>query len=291
MEPNEEGGEEPAPRDAYVLTQILKSMGLREYDDRVVPMLLELMYRYVSETLEDAKSYAEFANRGAAVQGKGGATAAASANANVQANMAPDVITADDVKLAIQTRTSYSFTQVPSREVMAQMAREQNAIPLPVLDTVRAGVQLPEQEFQLTAHNYQIRTRSGKPPAKSKAGVKTPSTRPPLPGNSSVGPEAQAMPGTSSPSVAPTTDGVKMSTSASVASQPAFADGAAPMEGVLSGTSAPVGGSSARVPARAPDQATASASNPTAETTARSKAEAAVTGPAKNENAMDTSDR
>mmetsp|Transcript_3352 Transcript_3352/g.9229 ORF Transcript_3352/g.9229 Transcript_3352/m.9229 type:complete len:325 (-) Transcript_3352:662-1636(-) len=135
MERKADGSAESVPRDAQVVASILKSMGVRQYDERVVPMLMELLYRYISETLEDAKSYADFAARGNG-----------------------DVIELDDIKIAIQGRVDVSFPQLPSRELLAQLARERNSEPLPALDNARPGVQLPPEADQLTSINYQIRT-------------------------------------------------------------------------------------------------------------------------------------
>jgi len=137
---------ENAPRDAQVIASILKSMGVRQYDERVVPMLMELLHRYVAETLEDAKSYSDFAAR---------------ANG--------DSIEVDDIKLAIQGRVGVAFPQLPSRELLAQLARERNSQPLPPIDNARPGVQLPPEADQLTSINYQIRTGGAKRSSTSAA--------------------------------------------------------------------------------------------------------------------------
>jgi transcription initiation factor TFIID subunit 9B len=51
------------PRDAKIVALILKSMGVEEYQPRVLNQFLEFMYRYVSEILQDASIYAEHSGR------------------------------------------------------------------------------------------------------------------------------------------------------------------------------------------------------------------------------------
>ena len=81
------------PRDARVVRELLRSMGLGEgeYEPRVVHQFLDLAYRYVGDVLGDAQVYADHAGK-------------------VQ-------IDADDVRLAIQAKVNFSFSQPPPREV------------------------------------------------------------------------------------------------------------------------------------------------------------------------------
>jgi histone H3/H4 len=82
---------ESMPRDANIISLILKQMDVYEYDTRVIPQLLEFSYRYVQEVLQDAQFYAEHAGR--------------------------TEICIDDVKLAIQAKVNLAFIAPPSREV------------------------------------------------------------------------------------------------------------------------------------------------------------------------------
>ncbi|RWW16818.1 hypothetical protein BHE74_00020459 [Ensete ventricosum] len=86
----EEAGE---PRDARVVKELLRSMGLGEgeYEPRVVHQFLELAYRYVVDVLSDAQVYADHASKTA--------------------------IDPDDVRLAIQSKVNFSFSQPPPREL------------------------------------------------------------------------------------------------------------------------------------------------------------------------------
>ena len=81
------------PRDARVIRELLRSMGLGEgeYEPRVVHQFLDLAYRYVGDVLGDAQVYADHAGK-------------------VQ-------LDADDVRLAIQAKVNFSFSQPPPREV------------------------------------------------------------------------------------------------------------------------------------------------------------------------------
>uniref|UniRef100_A0A7S3A6L5 Transcription initiation factor TFIID subunit 9 n=1 Tax=Rhodosorus marinus TaxID=101924 RepID=A0A7S3A6L5_9RHOD len=77
------------PKDAQVMAAILKAMGVESYEDRVVNQLMELLYRYVCEIIDEARGYCEYAGK--------------------------KEIGIEDVRLSIQSRISYSFTQPPSR--------------------------------------------------------------------------------------------------------------------------------------------------------------------------------
>ncbi|KAE8790171.1 hypothetical protein D1007_35499 [Hordeum vulgare] len=81
------------PRDARVVRELLRSMGLGEgeYEPRVVGQFLDLAYRYVGDVLGDAQVYADHA--------------------------AKPQIDADDVRLAIQANVNFSFSQPPPREL------------------------------------------------------------------------------------------------------------------------------------------------------------------------------
>ena len=85
-------GDEDLPRDAKIVKSLLKSMGVDDYEPRVIHQFLELWYRYVVDVLTDAQVYSEHASKPA--------------------------IDCDDVKLAIQSKVNFSFSQPPAREVI-----------------------------------------------------------------------------------------------------------------------------------------------------------------------------
>jgi len=122
------------PRDAKAIAAILKSMGVEDFEPRVVNMLMEFMHRYVSDVLQDAQVYASHANKSA--------------------------IDLDDVRLATQAKVNFGFTQPPPREVLLELAQNKNSIPLPLIPPEKqmrySGVLLPPDEYCLTAPNYQM---------------------------------------------------------------------------------------------------------------------------------------
>ncbi|AAD25788.1 Transcription initiation factor TFIID subunit 9 [Arabidopsis thaliana] len=122
-------GEEDVPRDAKIVKSLLKSMGVEDYEPRVIHQFLELWYRYVVEVLTDAQVYSEHASK-------------------------PN-IDCDDVKLAIQSKVNFSFSQPPPREVLLELAASRNKIPLPK-SIAGPGVPLPPEQDTLLSPNYQL---------------------------------------------------------------------------------------------------------------------------------------
>lgn len=123
-----EGGEEDMPRDAKIVKSLLKSMGVEEYEPRVVHQFLELWYRYVVDVLTDAQVFSEHSGK--------------------------SVIDSDDVKLAIQSKVNFSFSQPPPREVLLELARNRNKNPLPK-SIAAHGIPLPPERHTLISPNYQ----------------------------------------------------------------------------------------------------------------------------------------
>uniref|UniRef100_A0A7N0UN98 Transcription initiation factor TFIID subunit 9 n=1 Tax=Kalanchoe fedtschenkoi TaxID=63787 RepID=A0A7N0UN98_KALFE len=122
-------GDEDLPRDAKIVKTLLKSMGVDDYEPQVIHQFLELWYRYVVDVLTDAQVYSEHAGKTA--------------------------IDCDDVKLAIQSKVNFSFSQPPPREILLELARNRNKIPLP--KTIAGpGIPLPPDEDTLISPNYQL---------------------------------------------------------------------------------------------------------------------------------------
>ncbi|KAJ4842570.1 Transcription initiation factor TFIID subunit 9 [Turnera subulata] len=122
-------GDEDLPRDAKIVKSLLKSMGVEDYEPRVIHQFLELWYRYVVDVLTDAQVYSEHAGKAA--------------------------IDSDDVKLAIQSKVNFSFSQPPPREVLLELARNRNKIPLPK-SIAGPGIPLPPEQDTLILPNYQV---------------------------------------------------------------------------------------------------------------------------------------
>ncbi|XP_069842995.1 transcription initiation factor TFIID subunit 9-like [Dendropsophus ebraccatus] len=127
-----------APKDAQVMAQILKDMGITEYEPRVINQMLEFTYRYVTTILEDAKIYSSHAKK--------------------------NNIDADDVRLAIQCRTDQSFTSPPPRDFLLEISRQKNQTPLPLIKPY-AGPRLPPDRYCLTAPNYRLKNIQKKIPS------------------------------------------------------------------------------------------------------------------------------
>ncbi|XP_037605514.1 transcription initiation factor TFIID subunit 9 [Sebastes umbrosus] len=119
------------PKDAQVMIQILKDMGITEYEPRVINQMLEFTYRYVTTIIEDAKIYATHAKKSS--------------------------VDADDIKLAIQCRMDQSFTSPPPRDFLLEVARQKNQTPLPLIKPY-TGPRLPPDRYCLTAPNYRLKT-------------------------------------------------------------------------------------------------------------------------------------
>ncbi|KAL6509652.1 Transcription initiation factor TFIID subunit 9 [Orobanche gracilis] len=124
-----DGSEEDMPRDAKVVKELLKSMSVEDYEPRVVNQFLEFSYRYVVDVLTDAQVYSEHAGK--------------------------SMIDSDDVKLSIQSKVNFSFSQPPPREVLLELARSRNKVPLPK-SIAGPGIPLPPEQDTLISPNYQL---------------------------------------------------------------------------------------------------------------------------------------
>ncbi|KAK9955764.1 hypothetical protein ABG768_015619 [Culter alburnus] len=119
------------PKDAQVMMQILKDMGVTEYEPRVINQMLEFTYRYVTTIIEDAKIYSTHAKK--------------------------SIVDADDIRLAIQCRVDQSFTSPPPRDFLLDIARQKNQTPLPLIKPY-TGPRLPPDRYCLTAPNYRLKS-------------------------------------------------------------------------------------------------------------------------------------
>ncbi|NXG17653.1 TAF9 factor, partial [Grallaria varia] len=115
-----------APKDAQVMAQILKDMGITEYEPRVINQMLEFAYR-LNWAMGIYSSHAKKSS-----------------------------VDADDVRLAIQCRTDQSFTSPPPRDFLLDIARQKNQTPLPLIKPY-AGPRLPPDRYCLTAPNYRLK--------------------------------------------------------------------------------------------------------------------------------------
>ncbi|XP_006872511.1 PREDICTED: transcription initiation factor TFIID subunit 9-like [Chrysochloris asiatica] len=119
------------PKDTQMMAQILKDMGITEYEPRVINQMLEFAFRYVTTILDDAKIYSSHAKKA--------------------------TVDADDVRLAIQCRADQSFTSHPPRDFLLDIARQRNQTPLPLIKPY-SGPRLPPDRYCLTAPNYRLKS-------------------------------------------------------------------------------------------------------------------------------------
>lgn len=119
------------PKDAQVMSAILKDMGIIDYEPRVINQMLEFTYRYVTNILDDARLFSTHAKKRA--------------------------VDVDDVRLAIQMQADKSFTSPPPRDLLMEIARQKNSTPLPLIKA-NAGPRLPPDRYSLTACNYRFKS-------------------------------------------------------------------------------------------------------------------------------------
>ncbi|KAI8370027.1 transcription initiation factor IID, 31kD subunit-domain-containing protein, partial [Choanephora cucurbitarum] len=125
------------PRDARIVSLILQSLGVEDYDPKVVHQLLEFAHRYTSDVFQDSLVYAEHANK--------------------------TDIDLEDIQLAIQGRVNHSFTTPPPKEFLLELAQEKNKQPLPLIPE-KYGIRLPADKHCLTGINFSIVPDAPPPP-------------------------------------------------------------------------------------------------------------------------------
>uniref|UniRef100_A0A8C0NFF5 TATA-box binding protein associated factor 9 n=1 Tax=Canis lupus familiaris TaxID=9615 RepID=A0A8C0NFF5_CANLF len=113
---------EDTPKDAKMMAQIPKDVGMTKYEPRVINQMLEFAFQYVTTILDDAKIY--------------------SSHAKKAAGDAYDVL----------------FTSPPPRDFfLLDIARQRNQTPLPLIKPY-SGPRLPPDRYCLTAPNYRFKS-------------------------------------------------------------------------------------------------------------------------------------
>ncbi|KAG7205889.1 hypothetical protein KM043_007818 [Ampulex compressa] len=123
------------PKDAQVIMSIMKDMGITDYEPKVINQLLEFTYRYVTCILDDSRIYANHAKK--------------------------KFIDLDDVRLAVKMQLERTFTNPPPRDVLLDVARTKNNIPLPFVKP-NNGLRLPPDRYCLNATNYKLKNATKK---------------------------------------------------------------------------------------------------------------------------------
>uniref|UniRef100_A0A8C9QS06 Transcription initiation factor TFIID subunit 9 n=1 Tax=Spermophilus dauricus TaxID=99837 RepID=A0A8C9QS06_SPEDA len=122
MESGKMASPKSMPKDAQMMAQILKDMGITEYEPRVINQMLEFAFQYVTTILDDAKIYSSHAKKA--------------------------ILDADDVRLAIQCGRFFFLLDI---------ARQRNQTPLPLIKPY-SGPRLPPDRYCLTAPNYRLKS-------------------------------------------------------------------------------------------------------------------------------------
>ncbi len=116
MEEEQHLGGEGGPSEARLVALVLRSLGVRQWEAGVVPQLVEFVHRYARDVLLDAQVFCAHSHNTSTEDGAVGAA-----------------LGLDDVRLAIQCRVNYSFTQPPPREFLLELAQTKNCLPLPFM--------------------------------------------------------------------------------------------------------------------------------------------------------------
>ena len=137
-------GTAPQPLDASAMRRLLASMGVDDYQPRVVHQLLEFMQQYTADIFAESETLAEHAGRAGQLE-------------------------CEDVHLSARLRAAANQTSAP--QLMEWMARSRNREPLTA--PAVPNVQLPHPRLCLVEENYQLapRTRAAvAPPAGAGGG-------------------------------------------------------------------------------------------------------------------------
>lgn len=127
------------PQDVETIQQLLRSMGAEEYEPRVVNMLMDFMYSYTADVLQDAETFS---------------------SEYMIASKRPGQVDMASVMLAVQSRAAFNFAQPPPQDMLKDMASQINAVELEAVHQ-KPGLPLPDKD-QLTAPNYQYEPGAAK---------------------------------------------------------------------------------------------------------------------------------
>ncbi|KAK3095124.1 hypothetical protein FSP39_010616 [Pinctada imbricata] len=133
-----------SPRDAQVMGAILKDLGVADYEPRLINQMLEFVYRYVTDVLDDAKVYSNHASKKS--------------------------IDTEDVKLAVQCRMDHSFTTPPPKDLLMEVSKHKNGQVLPLIKPY-TGLRLPPDRYCLSSTNYKLAGQRTKKQSRIQIGL------------------------------------------------------------------------------------------------------------------------
>eukprot|EP00960_Hanusia_phi_P053694 762431-Hanusia_phi.AAC.2 len=131
----------PKIDDSERIVNILNSMGVYDFDNRVVQMLREILHRFNVDVIREAVWCARHR-----------------LGIKADDNTAPvPTVELQDLKLALEMKVQHyqEFAQRPDAEKLEEWAKTKNSIQLPNLPN-RPGIPLPMEKYCLNAPNFQI---------------------------------------------------------------------------------------------------------------------------------------
>jgi transcription initiation factor TFIID subunit 9B len=123
-----------APRDAKIISVILRSLGIEECEPKVITQLLEFAYKYTTDVLEDALLFAGHCNRSS--------------------------INMNDVKLSLQTKVGKHFVPPPPRQYLSDIAVSVNSKPLTSFEG-ESLLKVPPSSLALMNLDYEVLRKDG----------------------------------------------------------------------------------------------------------------------------------
>ncbi|XP_074107973.1 transcription initiation factor TFIID subunit 9-like [Cotesia typhae] len=120
-----------SPQMAVIIESIIKSMSIEDFDQSVVQQLLEFVYRYSTEVIEDGKVYAKHANK--------------------------KFLDGSDISLALKLKSVHDAKVGPmTTSSLKELARVHNSVPLEFVKP-KDGLRLPTVCYCSTAVNYKLK--------------------------------------------------------------------------------------------------------------------------------------
>ncbi|GFY05387.1 transcription initiation factor TFIID subunit 9 [Trichonephila clavipes] len=127
-------------KDEQIVAGVLEDLGITEYEDGVLPLMLKFINKYVKNVIEDALEFSNHTNN-------------------------KETIDANDIARALSHHTKYerNWIRTPDKEQLLSMVKRKNSIPLPQIKSSTVS-QLPPDHYSQTACNDSVKSREKKAP-------------------------------------------------------------------------------------------------------------------------------
>ena len=106
------GSNSHKPQLVQIVEQLMEKQGVEYYEKNVTNQLIEFMHYYVTETVQEAKMYRDYANK--------------------------ERIDVGDMRLAVAVKNYDSFTRPLPVSTVKQVAEERNKSPLRKIETIQS---------------------------------------------------------------------------------------------------------------------------------------------------------